>query len=111
MRGGAQRTVNVYIDGNQLQINTLSELDELDEIHVHTFVDTLLGLADDISVVISGSSYTVDDTKIPVTFIGRHDVTKSIKFTDKDRDQLIIPFENLVMKEDGSLKKVELEII
>ena len=108
MRGGAQRTVNVYIDGNQLQINTLSELDE---IHLHTFVDTLLGLADDISVVISGSSYTVDDTKIPVTFIGRHDVTESIKFTDEDRDQLIIPFENLVMKEDGSLKKVELEII
>jgi len=108
MRGGAQKTVNVYIDGKQLEVNTLSELDE---IHLHTFVDTILGLADDISVVVSGTSYAVDDTKIPVTFIGRHDVTESIQYTDEDRDQLIIPFANLVMNEDGSFKKVEIEII
>jgi len=108
MRGGAQKTVNIYIDGKQLEVNTLSELDE---IHLHTFIDTILGLGVDLSVVVSGISYAVDDTSIPPNFIGRHDYTDSIHYTDEAKDQLNFEFANLAMNEDGSFKKVEIEVI
>ena len=103
MRGGAQKTINIYIDGKQLEVNTLSEEDK---IRLNIFIDTIFG-----SVVVSGISYAVDDTNIPPDFIGRQDVTDKITFTDEERDELTIPLENFFMNEDRSLKKVEIEII
>jgi hypothetical protein len=108
LRGGAQKTVNLYIDDVRLEPRTVKGWDGL---HLSEFVANALGvdivnIIEDVEGNFRGLELNAD---IPS---GRRDITDKIEFTDEE-GVLKFPsdMEFVFLTADGVPKKTEVDIV
>jgi hypothetical protein len=108
LRGGAQKTVNLYIDDVRLEPSTVKGWDGL---HLSEFVANALGV--DIVNIIEDAEGNFRGLELNADIpSGRRDITDKIEFTDEE-GVLKFPsdMEFVFLTADGVPKKTEVDIV
>jgi hypothetical protein len=108
LRGGAQKTVNLYIDDVRLEPSTVKGWDGL---HLSEFIANALGV--DIVNIIEDAEGNFRGLELNADIpSGRRDITDKIEFTDEE-GVLKFPsdMEFVFLNADGVPKKTEVDIV